>query len=114
MYVKAVNFELYSLLALFTNVCTLFTCQHFHYVGRPHGITEDYVNIVGELMYPKQPVGPYGFDSENGRVRIRCYVALLTTLVTFVDELQQFPADRMNTLGWLLCPLRKPTVIGET
>lgn len=38
-------------------------------IGRPHGITEDYVNIIGEIMYPKQTFGPYGYDAENGRVR---------------------------------------------
>mmetsp|Transcript_81 Transcript_81/g.110 ORF Transcript_81/g.110 Transcript_81/m.110 type:complete len:186 (+) Transcript_81:84-641(+) len=56
---------------------------------RPHGVTEDYVNVVGEIMYPKQKLGPYGYDAEKGR----------------------FPIDRVNTLGWLLCPLRKPTVV---
>eukprot|EP01032_Pedospumella_encystans_P025003 gene25003-28265_t len=56
---------------------------------RPHGITEDYVNIIGEIMYPKQTFGPYGYDAENGR----------------------FPVEKMSSLGWLLCPLRKPTVI---
>ena len=39
-------------------------------VGRPHGITEDYVNIIGEIMYPKQTFGPYGYDAENGRVSV--------------------------------------------
>ena len=36
--------------------------------GRPHGITEDYVNVVGEIMYSKQTLGPYGYDAEGGRV----------------------------------------------
>jgi hypothetical protein len=40
--------------------------------GRPHGITEDYVNIVGELMYSKRTYGPYGYDAEAGRVRLLC------------------------------------------
>ncbi len=38
--------------------------------GRPHGITEDYVNVVGEIMYPKQTFGPYGFNAEVGRVSV--------------------------------------------
>ncbi|KAJ1428241.1 hypothetical protein B484DRAFT_449989 [Ochromonadaceae sp. CCMP2298] len=56
---------------------------------RPHGVTEDYVNIVGEIMYPKSNLGPYGFDAENGR----------------------FPMEKINTLGILTCILRKPTVV---
>jgi hypothetical protein len=46
--------------------------------GRPHGVTEDYVNIVGEIMYPKSNLGPYGFDAENGRVgcTVPCVVVI--------------------------------------
>ena len=40
----------------------------YFYPGRPHGITEDYVNIVGEIMYPKNTLGPFGYDADVGRV----------------------------------------------
>ena len=31
-------------------------------------MTEDYINFVGELMYPKFEFGSYGMDPERGRV----------------------------------------------
>ena len=27
-----------------------------------HKITEDYVNLAGDIMYPKKKFGAYGFD----------------------------------------------------
>lgn len=56
---------------------------------RPHRMTEDYVNLVGDLMYPKTLFGPYGFDPTKGR----------------------FPVERISTLGYLTSALRRPTVI---
>ena len=37
-------------------------------LGYKHGHTEDYVNIVSELMYPKCDFGPYGYDHDHRRV----------------------------------------------
>lgn len=54
-----------------------------------HGLTEDYVNIVGELMYPKTLFGPYGFSSSEGR----------------------FPLERITALGYLMSPLRRQSVV---
>ena len=49
---------------------------------------EDYVNLVGDLMYPNITIGPYGYDPSENR----------------------FPLDKVPTLGYLLNPLRRPTV----
>jgi hypothetical protein len=32
-------------------------------------LREDYVNFVGDMMYPKRLFGPYGYSAEKGRVR---------------------------------------------
>ena len=82
--------------------------------GRPHGITEDYVNIVGEIMYPKQTFGPYGYDAESGRVSISVFLlGACSSQIYSLFRIVQFPVEKMSSLGWLLCPLRKPTVIGK-
>ena len=52
-------------------------------------MTEDYTNFVGEIMYPKQKFGAFGFDPSSSR----------------------FAVERFSTLGYLLSPLRRPTVI---
>ena len=52
-------------------------------------ITEEYVNFVGDIMYPKKVFGPYGHQPEKNR----------------------FPVERMTTLGFLLNPLRRRTVL---
>ena len=58
-------------------------------LGRPHGISEDYVNIVGEIMHPKHSVGPYGFDAVNGKV------------ITMKNTSEQFagPYNRYHSLA---------------
>lgn len=56
---------------------------------RTHRMADDYVCLVGDLMYPKTLIGPYGYDPEEGRL----------------------PLDRVTTLGYLLNPLRRPSVI---
>eukprot|EP01038_Epipyxis_sp_PR26KG_P014325 gene14325-19216_t len=56
---------------------------------RTHRMTDDYVNLVGDIMYPSIEYGTYGYDNEKGR----------------------FPVDRITSLGLLLCPLRKVNVI---
>mmetsp|Transcript_29598 Transcript_29598/g.28326 ORF Transcript_29598/g.28326 Transcript_29598/m.28326 type:complete len:189 (+) Transcript_29598:238-804(+) len=52
-------------------------------------ITEDYVNFVGNVMYTKKQFGPYGFNPEKCR----------------------FPIERITSLGFLLSPLRRPTIM---
>jgi len=79
--------------------CCLYIFNLFHYfniptllrtrLGRPHKMTEDYTNFVGELMYPKTTFGPYGTAPDKSR----------------------FPVSRVNTLGYLISPLRRPTVL---
>ena len=52
-------------------------------------IAEEYINFVGDIMYPKKTFGAYGFHPEKTR----------------------FPVERMTTLGYLLSPLRRRTVL---
>lgn len=52
-------------------------------------IAEEYINFVGDIMYPKKTFGAYGFQPEKTR----------------------FPVERMTTLGYLLSPLRRRTVL---
>lgn len=33
-------------------------------------MNEDYINFVGDLMYPKIVFGPYGYNPEKKRVRL--------------------------------------------
>lgn len=56
---------------------------------RPHRATEDYVNFVGDIMYPKTVFPAPGYDASKGR----------------------FPFERISTLGFLLNPMRRPMVI---
>ena len=55
------------------------------HAGRPHRMAEDYVNLVGELMYPKQTFGPYGHRPEEAR----------------------YPLNRVNTLGYIMSGMRR-------
>jgi len=48
-------------------------------------MAEDYVNLVGELMYPKQTFGPYGHRPEEAR----------------------YPLNRVNTLGYIMSGMRR-------
>lgn len=52
-------------------------------------MTEDYVNLVGDLMYPKTLFGPQGYDISENRN----------------------PIERITSLGYLISPIRKITVI---
>lgn len=56
---------------------------------RTHRVTEDYVNFVGDIMYPKTVYAAYGYDATKGR----------------------FPFERITTLGYLLNPMRRPIVV---
>lgn len=31
-------------------------------------MNDDYVNLVGDIMYPRTELGPYGYDPQKGRV----------------------------------------------
>lgn len=54
-------------------------------------MTEDYVNVVGDLMYPKTTFGPYGYAPENGRVCVyfveKCFIRVLKCEFAFVEGL---------------------------
>lgn len=50
---------------------------------------ELYVNLAAEMMNPKVVQTGYGFSPDQGK----------------------FPFERLNTLGLILCPLRKPSVM---
>lgn len=52
-------------------------------------MAEDYVNLVGDLMYPKVSFGPYGYDLAKG----------------------ELPLERPNTLGVVMCPSRRRMVM---
>ncbi|GAB5034190.1 myb dna binding protein transcription factor-like protein [Nannochloropsis oceanica] len=56
---------------------------------RSQKMAEDYINLVGDLMYPKVGFGPYGYDAVKGEI----------------------PLERPNTLGAIMCPVRRRTVI---
>lgn len=51
-------------------------------------MTEDYVNLVSDLMYPRISYGPFGYAPQEGRI----------------------PVERVTTLGYLLNPMRKVLV----
>ncbi|CAM9276670.1 unnamed protein product, partial [Discosporangium mesarthrocarpum] len=56
---------------------------------RMHRMAEDYINVCGNITYPRVSVGTYGFSPEEGR----------------------YPIDRPSTLGTLRSSLRRPSVI---
>lgn len=58
---------------------------------RAQKMAEDYVNLVGDLMYPKVSFGPYGYDTVKGEI----------------------PLERPNTLGAIMCPVRRRTVMED-
>ncbi len=62
---------------------------HNYPSGHVHRMTEDYVNVVGDLMYPKKVFGPFGYHEEQGLL----------------------PLVRVNTLGYLKNPLRRQQVL---
>ena len=62
--------------------------SYFCGTDRAHLLADEYLSIVGELMYPKTALGPYGFSPEEGRL----------------------PINRVTSLGYLLNPLRRSSV----
>eukprot|EP01039_Chlorochromonas_danica_P007985 gene7985-8807_t len=61
------------------------------YTKGPKDVMNDrYVDFISEMMFPTQiTVGPFGFAPEKGR----------------------YPLERINALGYLVSPLRYPTVM---
>lgn len=59
------------------------------YRWRAHRAAEDYISLVGDLMYPGTYMGAFGYSHEQGN----------------------YPVERPCTLGLLTSPLRRPTVI---
>jgi hypothetical protein len=76
--------------------------------GHNQVMTDIYVNLVGEMMYPKTTYGLYGYAPEDGRVSLFRFASHFL-LYKYV---YQFPIEKVNTLGYLLNPLRKRSVIG--
>ncbi len=56
---------------------------------RVHRQTEDYVNVVGDIMYPNTKFSPFGYDPVN----------------------KLYPLSRVTALGFLTNPIRKPSAI---
>jgi hypothetical protein len=73
---------------------------------------EDYVNLVGDIMYPKSTFHYAESNPAEGKVRT------MSMLYEFLSHwmLQylclQFPLEKINTLGYLVNPLRKRSVLG--
>jgi hypothetical protein len=75
-------------------------------------MSEDYVSLVGDIMYPRKEFGPYGYIPDKARVSALSILQSVQSLHQHMHACMQFPMDRINTLGFLLSPIRKPTVIG--
>lgn len=83
---------------------------------------EDYVNLVGDIMYPKSTF--HYVDSNPAEGKVSCVVVNYTTVedrlferfstkeIFYIYYCVQFPLDKINTLGYLLNPLRKRSVLG--
>ena len=56
---------------------------------KTHQMAEDYVNMVGKMMYPSTKLRPYGYDIKN----------------------REYPLERISVLGFLKSPLRRPTIM---
>jgi len=56
---------------------------------RTHTIAEDYIGLVGNMMFPSTYLAPFGYDPSSG----------------------QYPIERISALGMLLSPLRRPSVV---
>jgi len=64
------------------------THERYRYI-LGHAMAEDYISMVGNLMYPGGQQGPFGFDPSIG----------------------SFPMERTTTLGYLTSPLRRPSIV---
>jgi hypothetical protein len=56
---------------------------------RSHQMAEDYVNAVGQLVYPGTRFRPYGYDTVN----------------------REYPLEHISVLAFLKSPLRRPSII---
>ena len=56
---------------------------------KTHQMAEDYVDMVGKMMYPSTKLRPYGYDIKN----------------------REYPLERISVLGFLKSPLRRPTIV---
>jgi hypothetical protein len=52
-------------------------------------MAEDYMELVGNMMYPGTQLRPYGFDPER----------------------REYPLEGQSVLGYIKSPLRRPSVI---
>lgn len=52
-------------------------------------MAEDYVNLVGNMMYPATKFRSYGYDTSQ----------------------REYPLEGISALGYLTSPLRRPTII---
>lgn len=66
--------------------------------------SEEYVNLIGELVHSSALYGSYNTKPENRRVWY--------DRIHFNDARIQFPFDRISALGLLTCPLRSTISIG--
>lgn len=72
-------------------------------------LNEIYVNLVAEMVYPKVEFSSYGFSPQQNRVSRKRH----STPISIKRQFHQYPFDRVNTLGYLLNPLRNRSVLGE-
>jgi len=56
---------------------------------RAHRIAEEYIDLVGNVMFPGTFLAPFGYDPASG----------------------QYPIEQVTALGILTSPLRRPTVV---
>lgn len=83
-------------------------------------MNEKYVEFVGGMMYPKSTTGPFGFQLDKGRVsldhlhvRPTCQSLYFPSRLFLTRLHFQSPTERVNTLGYLLSPLRTASVMGK-
>ena len=81
------------------------------YIGQAHRITEDYVNMVGDIMYPKKQYGPFGYDDHtntntNGNTNTGS-TNTGTGTCSGTGSNGRMTLSRVNSLGFLTNPLRK-------
>ena len=80
-----------------------------------HRITEDYVNVVGDLMYPPKTYEALGFSNTNSVANTKCGNNLNEKEKSEKNNEKEKhyipPLSRVNTLGYLLHPLRRKHAI---
>lgn len=78
-------------------------CLMLHMVGHTQIANEIYMDLVAEMMYPKPNKTPQAINSNAS-----------SSSSGASSQQSQLPKtlDRGTLLGYLTCPLRKPTVLG--